>query len=350
MILRDLLTERGQLPMYYFAYGMLTDAKNMPGAEYVGVAELRNHRMEFWHWADVVDSPGDTVQGVLWRLPDGMLKSLDQNEGYPSLYGRKTVPVFADGQRYEATVYYMTPQTHEQIENKKDGRRPARSYLQTMGRGYVAAGISSEQIHQALRDSLDQGKDLDEDIQEVKILTKVKGKGSEPSQLPRFGRPIESGREEYYLGKRVARYNGYHIYRDWFGGQLSYHLFDPRGRTVVLTTFGSQYKGNPNSYIIHGLYAAPSNPVKAHEFYRALIKNLGLTLISDRKQSPGGNRVWQRLENYPDIEVYGYDTHTDQALNISAKDQEMYAVPSAAVKNKETQYIAHNIRLVAAAK
>lgn len=349
MILRDLLTERGQLPIYYFAYGMLTDAKNMPGAEYVGVAELRNHRMEFWHWADVVDSPGDTVQGVLWRLPDGMLKSLDRNEGYPSLYGRKTVPVFADGQRYEATVYYMTPQTHEQIESREDGRKPARSYLQTMGRGYVAAGLPSQQIHDALDISLGHNVNT-EGLEEVQILSQVKGKGSEPSQLPRFGRPIEPGKEEYYLGKRVARFNGYHIYQDWLGGQLSYHLFDPKGRTVVLTTFGSQYKGNPNSYIVHGLYAAPGNTVKAHQFYRALIKNLGLTLISDRKQSPGGNRVWQRLETYPDIEVYGYDTQANQALNISAKNHEMYAIPSHAVKNADTRYVAHNIRLVATQK
>jgi hypothetical protein len=187
-------------------------------------------------------------------------------------------------------------------------------------------------------------------IQEVQILSKVKGKGSEPGQLPNFGRPIKLGREEYHLGREVAQYKKYSIWQDWLGGQLSYHLFDPDSRAVIVTAFGSQYKGNPSSYIIHGLYAAPGNPVRAHEFYHALIRDLGLTLISDRKQSPGGNRVWQQLERYPDVEVYGYDTRTGEVLNIGASDPEMYAVGSRAMQGREMTGIAKNIRLVATKK
>ena len=190
-----------------------------------------------------------------------------------------------------------------------------------------------------------------QEILEVKILSRVKGKGSEPGQLPRFGRPIGSDEQERYLGQQVGKLGRYTIWRDWLGGQLSYHLFDPRSQTAIVTTFGSQYKNNPRSYIIHGLYAAPDNPVKAHEFYRALIRDLGLTLISDRKQSPGGNRVWQRLEAYPDIEVYGYDTGTGEVMNFGARDSEMYAVPSRATAgSREMQRVARDIRLVATAK
>jgi GNAT superfamily N-acetyltransferase len=188
-------------------------------------------------------------------------------------------------------------------------------------------------------------------ISEVKILSKVKGKGSEPGQLPRFGRPIAPGDETRYLGTKVADWQGREIWRDYLGGQLSYHLFDPDTRTVIVTTFGSRYKMNPRSYIIHGLYAAPGNPVRAAEFYRALVRDLGLTLISDRKQSPGGNKVWQQLEQFPDVEVYGYDTNTDTALNFGAKDVEMYTVPSAAVAgSKEMQRVARDLRLVATAR
>jgi len=188
-------------------------------------------------------------------------------------------------------------------------------------------------------------------VTEVKILSKVKGKGSEPGQLPRFGRPIGPGEETRYLGTKVADWQGREIWRDYLGGQLSYHLFDPDTRTVIVTTFGSRYKMNPRSYIIHGLYAAPGNPVRAAEFYRALVRDLGLTLISDRKQSPGGNRVWQQLEQFPDVEVYGYDTNTDQALNFGAGDVEMYTVPSAAVAgSKEMQRVARDLRLVATAR
>jgi len=188
-------------------------------------------------------------------------------------------------------------------------------------------------------------------VQEVKILSKVKGKGSEPGQLPRFGRPIAPGEETRYLGTKVADWQGREIWRDYLGGQLSYHLFDPDTRTVIVTTFGSRYKNNPRSYIIHGLYAAPGNPVRAAEFYRGLVRDLGLTLISDRKQSPGGNRVWQQLEQFPDVEVYGYDTATGEVKNFGAKDVEMYTVPSAAVAgSKEMQRVARDLRLVATAR
>jgi len=188
------------------------------------------------------------------------------------------------------------------------------------------------------------------DLDEVKILSQVKGKGSEPRQLPRYGRPIEPEKEHWFLGKKVGNFEGYSVWRDWWGGQLSYHLFDPRTRIAILTTFGSQYKDNPASYIIHGLYAAPGNTVKAHQFYRNLIVDQGLTLVSDRKQSPGGNRVWQRLEAYPDVTVYGYDTKTGKLLNFGARDSEMYAVPAQATTSPENKYIANNLRLVATAK
>ena len=194
-------------------------------------------------------------------------------------------------------------------------------------------------------DDLDEGR-----TDEVQILAKVKGKGREPGQIPRFGRPIEPDQEVRYLGQQVGKLDRYQLWRDWLGGQLSYHVFDPESRTVVLTTFGSRYHRNPNSYIIHGLYAAPGNPVKAHQFYRNLILDQGLTLISDRKQSPGGNRVWQRLEAYPDIEVYGFDTRTGEVMNFGAADAEMYAVPPRAAQDRESRYIAKNIRLVATAR
>jgi hypothetical protein len=187
-------------------------------------------------------------------------------------------------------------------------------------------------------------------LEEVQILAKVKGKGSEPGQIPKYGRPIAPDQEVRYLGQQVGRMGSYQLWRDWLGGQLSYHVFDPQSRTVVLTTFGSRYHRNPNSYIIHGLYAAPGNPVKAHQFYRNLIQDQGLTLISDRKQSPGGNRVWQRLEAYPDIEVYGFDTRTGEVMNFGAQDSEMYAVPPRAAQDRDSKYIARNIRLVATAR
>lgn len=255
----------------------------------------------------------------------------------------------------------MTPDDwiKDQIkENFADGKKPGRKGLaKRMG---VNCKQSVSKLRKIARNSsgerqrmahwcanMKAGRKNEGRINEVQILSKVKGKGSEPSQLPKFGREIQPDQEQRYLGQQVGKLGRYQIWRDWLGGQLSYHLFDPRSRTVIVTTFGSQYRDNPNSYIIHGLYAAPGNPVKAHEFYHALIQDQGLTLISDRKQSPGGNQVWINLERYPDVEIYGYDTNTGKLLNFGPKDAEMYAVPSHAAQGRDSRYIANNIRLVA---
>jgi hypothetical protein len=90
--------------------------------------------------------------------------------------------------------------------------------------------------------------------------------------------------------------------------------------------------------------------MRASDFYRFLITDLGLTMVSDRKQSPGGQNIWRQLERFPDIEVYGIDTRSGEILNIGAEDEEMYAVPSGAAQNRETRKVARDIRLVATAR
>ena len=188
-------------------------------------------------------------------------------------------------------------------------------------------------------------------VAEVKLLAKVKGKGADLSNLPRGGREIPQGRELEYLGRRQADLGPYEIWRDYLGGQVSYHLWNPTTRRTIITAFGSRYHRNPHSFIVSGLYAAPGNPIRAAEFYRALVRDLGLTLISDRKQSPGGQSVWQQLEKFPDVEVYGFDTRTGKVLNIGAGDEEMYSVPSSAVAgSQDMARVARDIRLVATAK
>ena len=282
--------------------------------------------------ADLLKHPEN--QGTIGRSPDDVVAAVNHRWRLKIPSGKKYDPNPA---RYRAYAQ-MTPGTASPSV-MADG-----VILFGAGR-FVAAALRGDETMRVWSMTKKQG------VQEVKILSKVKGKGSEPSQLPRYGRPIAPADQTRYLGTKVADWQGREIWRDYLGGQLSYHLFDPDTRTVIVTTFGSRYKNNPNSYIIHGLYAAPGNPVRAAEFYRALIQDLGLTLISDRKQSPGGNRVWQQLEQFPDIEVYGYDTATGQALNFGAGDVEMYTVPSAAVRgSREMQRVARDLRLVATAR
>jgi gamma-glutamylcyclotransferase (GGCT)/AIG2-like uncharacterized protein YtfP len=147
MQIREILTEAGAAPIYYFSYGMLCDPKYMQAAELMGVAELRNFRYEMLQYANVVADTGGTVYGCLWSLDRDMLSQLDQIEGYPILYDRKTVPAYVDGQKYVAELYTMTPETRDQLQ----GSRPSQGYINSIVRGYHAAGVPMDQLRQSLR-------------------------------------------------------------------------------------------------------------------------------------------------------------------------------------------------------
>ena len=151
--MNEIILEAGGQPIYYFAYGMLTDPSIMQGAQFVGRGQLQNYKFEFYKFADVVQSGGNVVDGVLWELPDeAMLRYLDGIESYPDMYGRKIVPVFVDGQKYEAWVYYMTPSTRQWAG--KD-RMPSNSYVTTIVNGYKHAGITSNQVNSAYQELAD---------------------------------------------------------------------------------------------------------------------------------------------------------------------------------------------------
>jgi gamma-glutamylcyclotransferase (GGCT)/AIG2-like uncharacterized protein YtfP len=138
-------------PIYYFAYGMLTDPRIMPGAEFIGPAVLKNHLLEFRGYANVRPGPGKVV-GALWNIDRRLLAELDQAEGYPRLYDRKTFPVICQGERYEAMVYTMTPESRDRLDNRK----PSRGYIDRLVKGYNHADIPLTQISQALERRLDE--------------------------------------------------------------------------------------------------------------------------------------------------------------------------------------------------
>jgi gamma-glutamylcyclotransferase (GGCT)/AIG2-like uncharacterized protein YtfP len=152
------IMEAGAMPIYYFSYGMLTDPENMAGAELIGPALLRNFEFELFTHANVHSKPGANTVGVLWNIDRQLLGHLDQIEGYPHYYDRKTVPVFANGKRYEAEVYVMTPDSRRYMMGKKTSN----SYVQSLIRGYNNAGISLDQIQVAY--DRDQPKAVDTQV------------------------------------------------------------------------------------------------------------------------------------------------------------------------------------------
>jgi hypothetical protein len=107
--------------------------------------------------------------------------------------------------------------------------------------------------------------------------------------------------------------------------------------------------------IIFAVYAAPGNPVRAADFYNYLVQEQGLTLVSDKLQSPGGQRVWQELERRfgRSIDVFAFDTKTDMPVNVGTGEPDETHVSwdelekTAPGMRQEKTKIARNIRLVA---
>lgn len=96
----------------YFAYGINMDREHVralcPDAEQISSAELEGYRFVIGGagWATVVPSIGSKVHGVLWRVGDDCLRSLDQLEGVrENLYRRAKLPVTSSVGSTDAEIY-----------------------------------------------------------------------------------------------------------------------------------------------------------------------------------------------------------------------------------------------------
>ena len=132
--------------MFYFAYGMNTNRTSMtwrcPGAISFGHARLLDHEFRFSYHADVVASPGQSVDGVLWLIDQDHLEDLDALESYPSYYNRVILPVEYQGNIIMAECYRMQPGNIEGV--------PSRGYLDMILEGYREYDIPNDQVWAAL--------------------------------------------------------------------------------------------------------------------------------------------------------------------------------------------------------
>ena len=129
--------------IYYFAYGMLTNPDIMSDSELVGVAELKNFKLEWNQFANVTEDHLSSVMGALWKISPEFLLYLDQIEGYPDLYHRIQVPVTIKNQEVLAWVYIQTKSTRNRLVRNV----PSKSYLNTVRQGYLATGIPLNSIN-----------------------------------------------------------------------------------------------------------------------------------------------------------------------------------------------------------
>jgi GNAT superfamily N-acetyltransferase len=191
------------------------------------------------------------------------------------------------------------------------------------------------------------------------VGTQSKSKRAHLDVLPNDGRPIPPGEEAEHLGNLVADIgNGLELWSWASRGTVTYYVFDTATRTSQLGTTGRPYKTNRDSFVIQGVYSGPKNQYRAADLYAFLILNQGLTLVSDNKQSEGGYRVWQELEKRygKTINVHGFDTKTDQGVNVTTRDEPDTHVDRATVKRagpqgkKELATISRDLRFVASAR
>ena len=138
--------EHPEAPIYYLAYGMLTDPELMHDAELIGIGELKNFELKMYSYANIEPKAGSTLYGSLWIINRKKLQELDLTEDYPRMYDRKTVPVYCDGKKYPAEVYLMTPDTIYNVE----GSSPSSSYIKRIKNGYTHAGIPIKQLETAV--------------------------------------------------------------------------------------------------------------------------------------------------------------------------------------------------------
>jgi hypothetical protein len=191
------------------------------------------------------------------------------------------------------------------------------------------------------------------------VPTVAKSKRQHLDVMPNDGKPITQGEEDDYLGEFVSKMPGGYELWSWNSRwDRTYFVFDPKTRISQLATTGKQYPENPDSFVVLGLYSGPKNQVRAADLYAFLIRHLGLTLVSDNKQSEGGYRVWQELERRygKTINVHGFDTKTDTGVNVTTQDEPDTHVARADVKRagpqgkKELATISRDLRFVASAR
>lgn len=97
----------------FFSYGLFLDtsrlAINKNTEEVLGVGFLPFHKVIFDSYATIVKtkSEKDLVWGILYKINDETLNSLDLVEGYPIYYDRTLKDICVSSGKEEAWVYHI---------------------------------------------------------------------------------------------------------------------------------------------------------------------------------------------------------------------------------------------------
>ena len=139
----------------YIAYGSNLDrgqmARRCPTAEVVCSGMLYGHELlfrgsQFGAVATVEPKPGACVPVLVWKIKPSDERALDLYEGYPHLYRKENLSVTMDGGERDIMAYVMTGEREYGV--------PARSYYETIARGYADAGFDIGVLNEAVQESV----------------------------------------------------------------------------------------------------------------------------------------------------------------------------------------------------
>jgi len=138
--------------VWYFAYASnmnRTQVEQRAGAAgEEKIARLNNYELNFdkvtrggTGSANIVPAEGQTVWGVLYRLSEAQLRTLDRFEGVPEHYRRSEVNVIdAEGNKVGAQVYLA--------RKIRKGLKPDRHYLARILQGAEEHGLPADYVAQ----------------------------------------------------------------------------------------------------------------------------------------------------------------------------------------------------------
>lgn len=128
----------------YFAYGSCMDTERFQKAkvdhyfnEVLGAGVLADYKLGFTHHlhdggrADIIEAPGATVEGKVYRIPYEALKYLYKREGVTNgIYRPTFVDVTIDGSRHKQVLTFtvvdkkedMAPPDHYELEIRRGGQ------------------------------------------------------------------------------------------------------------------------------------------------------------------------------------------------------------------------------------
>ncbi len=127
--------------IFYFAYGSNMNLDTMKSrcgeSNFVAFrgSDLSDYAFYFYErgFANIKESPGQVVKGVFYKINEDCLNSLDQAEGYPTLYQRRIVKINNNLGNFDSWVYI--------VENDMTTGNPSNDYYNTVITGAKQYGI-----------------------------------------------------------------------------------------------------------------------------------------------------------------------------------------------------------------